>query len=112
MRHRRDHKREEKKIEGVQRPSQKASDKRIALIPVEQFEEPDRFHASDLVVDQIIAKRGMRRLSKCPQLKGNERINRPLSNVSLTGLGDNVSDALSCESCCEIRQRTRSRTGD
>src|SRR5262249_2229029 len=43
--HRHNHKRQEKKIERVQRPPQKTGEKRVALIAVEKFKEPDRFHS-------------------------------------------------------------------
>ena len=45
MRHRHDHKRQQKKIERVQRPPEKTGDKRVALITVEKFKKPDRFHS-------------------------------------------------------------------
>jgi hypothetical protein len=45
MRHRHDHKRQQKKIECVQRPSEKTGNKRIALITVEKFIKPDRLHS-------------------------------------------------------------------
>jgi hypothetical protein len=45
VRHRRNHESEQEKIERVQRPPEKARDKRVALIVIEGFKEPDRFHA-------------------------------------------------------------------
>ena len=44
VRHRHDHKRQQKKIERVQRPTQKTGEKRVALITVEELKEPDRLH--------------------------------------------------------------------
>jgi hypothetical protein len=43
--HRHNHKRQEKKIERVQRPPEKTGHKRVALITVEEFKKPDRFHS-------------------------------------------------------------------
>ena len=45
VRHRHDHKRQQKKIERVQRPPEKTGEKRVALITVEEFKKPDRFHS-------------------------------------------------------------------
>jgi hypothetical protein len=45
VRHRHDHKRQQKKIERVQRPPEKTGDKRVPLIAVEEFKKPDRFHS-------------------------------------------------------------------
>jgi hypothetical protein len=44
VRHRHDHKRQQKKIERVQGPAEKTSQKRVALITVKKFKKPDRFH--------------------------------------------------------------------
>ena len=44
MRHRHDHERKQKKIKRDQRPAEETGEERVALIVVEQFEEPDRFH--------------------------------------------------------------------
>ena len=44
MRHRHEYEREQEKIERVQRPAKKTGDKGIALVAVEQFKQPDRFH--------------------------------------------------------------------
>ena len=46
MRYRHDHKREEKKIERIQCPPEKAGEKRVALVTVEKFKKPDRFHSA------------------------------------------------------------------
>ena len=45
MRHRHDHKGEQKKIERVQRPTEKTGDEGVALIAVQAFEKPEGFHA-------------------------------------------------------------------
>src|SRR5262249_18147640 len=45
MRHRHDHKRQQKKIECVQRPAKKTGDKRIALVAIEELKKPYRFHS-------------------------------------------------------------------
>jgi hypothetical protein len=42
--HRRQNKREQKEVEGVQGPAEEASQESVALIAIERFEEPDRFH--------------------------------------------------------------------
>jgi hypothetical protein len=44
VRHWHDHKRQQKKIERVQRPPEKTGDKRVALITVKEFKKTDRFH--------------------------------------------------------------------
>jgi hypothetical protein len=45
VRHWHDHKRQQKKIKRVQRPPEKAGDKRVALITVKEFKKPDRLHS-------------------------------------------------------------------
>jgi hypothetical protein len=46
MRHRHEHESEQKKIESIQRPSEKTGNERFTLSSIKGFEKPDRFHGS------------------------------------------------------------------
>jgi hypothetical protein len=64
MRHGRDHKREQEKVEGIQCPAEKTSQESVPLIAVERLEKPERFHIPDLDVDLAIGKPGFMRVFK------------------------------------------------
>ena len=58
MRDRHEHKREQKEVERVERPAEKTGNEAVALSAIERFEESQRLHGSDLIVDLALVKRG------------------------------------------------------
>jgi hypothetical protein len=59
LRHRNEHEGEQKEIERVQGPAEKAGEKRFSLNGIKRFEKADRFHVSDVIVGLAIEKSGV-----------------------------------------------------
>jgi hypothetical protein len=57
MPHRHEHESEQKKIERIQRPAEKAGNERVALNVIKRLEKPDRFHRFGLIAPFTIGKR-------------------------------------------------------